>query len=228
MHKLNRQHLELRDHDDVLSARIRSYELAFRMQSKAPEVVDLQGESRATLSMYGIDQKETQEFGSRCLLARRMVERGVRFVQLYSGDTNGWDAHSDVDKNHSEYCQRTDKPVAGLLKDLKQRGLLEDTLVIWGGEFGRMPMSEQGKGRDHNPGAFTAWMAGGGIRGGTAFGETDDLGFKAAVDPCYCYDLHATALHLLGLNHTDLTYRYAGRDFRLTDVYGRVVEEVIA
>ncbi|MCA9083793.1 MAG: DUF1501 domain-containing protein, partial [Planctomycetaceae bacterium] len=156
---LNERHLRERDHDDLLSARIRSYELAFRMQAKAPEVVDIRGETSSTLQMYGIDQQETQEFGRRCLLARRMIERGVRFVQLYSGDTNGWDAHSNVDKNHSEYCLKTDKPVAGLLKDLKQRGLLEDTLVIWGGEFGRMPMSEQGKGRDHNPWGYCAWMA---------------------------------------------------------------------
>ena len=213
---LNQRHMHERDNDDQLAARIRAYELAFRMQAAAPDVVDTSGESAATLTMYGIDEKPTREFGMRCLLARRMVERGIRFVQLYSGDTNGWDAHSDVDKNHSEYCQRTDKPVAGLLKDLKQRGLLEDTLVIWGGEFGRMPMSEQGKGRDHNPWGYCAWLAGAGITGGRSYGETDDIGLRAAVDRVSVNDFHASILHLLGVDHEQLTHFHNGLDKRLT------------
>lgn len=213
---LNHRHLEMRDADDQLSARIRAYEMAFRMQTAAPELVDLKDETPHTLAMYGIDQKETREFGQRCLLARRMIERDVRFVQLYSGDTNGWDAHSDVNQNHSEYCQRTDKPIAGLLKDLKQRGLLEDTLVIWGGEFGRMPMSEQGKGRDHNPWGYSVWLAGAGIQGGRAYGSTDEIGLRAATDKVHVHDFHATLLHLLGLDHYQLTYYHNGLDKRLT------------
>lgn len=227
--KLNRRHLQQRDGDDRLEARINAYELAFRMQSEAPELVDLQNESAATHRLYGIDQKETREFGQRCLLARRMVENGVRFVQLYSGDTNGWDAHADVDKNHTEYCRRTDKPVAGLLADLKQRGLLEDTLVIWGGEFGRMPMSEQGKGRDHNPWGFSTWLAGAGIRGGRAYGATDEIGLRAATDKVAIHDFHATLLHLLGIDHYDLTYFHNGLDKRLTGPDdAEVVEGIIS
>ncbi|WP_145177114.1 DUF1501 domain-containing protein [Rubripirellula lacrimiformis] len=213
---LNRRHLERRDSDDRLSARVKAYELAFRMQSEAPELVDISRETQQTKSLYGIDQPETREFGERCLLARRMVESGVRFVQLYSGDTNGWDAHADVDKNHSEYCRRTDKPVAGLLQDLKQRGLLEDTLVIWGGEFGRMPMSEQGKGRDHNPWGFSVWLAGAGIRGGRAYGATDEIGLRSVTDKVSVTDFHATLLHLLGIDHYDLTHFHNGLDKRLT------------
>ena len=213
---LNQRHLAERDHDDQLAARIRAYELAFRMQARAPELVDTSGETSTTLQQYGIDQKETRDFGMRCLLARRMVERGVRFVQLYSGDTNGWDAHSDVESNHSEYCQRTDKPVAGLLKDLKQRGLLDDTLVIWGGEFGRMPMSEQGTGRDHNPWGYCAWLAGAGISGGRAYGATDDIGLRAAVNPVSVHNFHASILHLLGVDHERLTHFHNGLDKRLT------------
>ncbi|PQO28570.1 DUF1501 domain-containing protein [Bremerella cremea] len=214
--QLNQRHLEIRDGDDQLSARIRAYEMAFRMQTEAPELVDLKDETPHTLSMYGIDQKETREFGQRCLLARRMIERDVRFVQLYSGDTNGWDAHADVNQNHSEYCQKTDKPIAGLLKDLKQRGLLDDTLVIWGGEFGRMPMSEQGKGRDHNPWGYSVWLAGAGIQGGRAYGSTDEIGLRAATDKVHVHDFHATLLHLLGLDHYQLTYYHNGLDKRLT------------
>ena len=225
---LNRHHLEQCDFDDPLSARIRAYELAFRMQAKAPELADISGETSATLSQYGINQKETREFGLRCLLARRMVERGVRFVQLYSGDTNGWDAHSDVDENHSEYCRRTDKPVAGLLKDLKQRGLLDDTLVIWGGEFGRMPMSEQGKGRDHNPWGYSAWLAGAGITGGRAYGATDDIGLRAAINPVSVHNFHASILHLLGIDHEQLTHFHNGLDKRLTGPdEAHVVHEMI-
>lgn len=216
IHALNRRHLEHRDHDDQLTARIKAYEMAFRMQSEAPQLVDISGETAKTRVMYGIDVKETQEFGQRCLLARRMIERDVRFVQLYSGDTNGWDAHADVDKNHTEYCRRTDKPVAGLLQDLKQRGLLEDTLVIWGGEFGRMPMSEQGKGRDHNPWGYCAWLAGAGITGGRAYGATDDIGLRAVIDKVHVHDFHATLLHLLGIDHYALTHFHNGLDKRLT------------
>ncbi len=225
--KMNAEHLAQRDFDGELSARVNAYELAYRMQSNAPELVDFSQETRETLALYGIDKKETSEFGVRCLLARRMIERDVRFVQVYSGDTNGWDAHSDVLQNHGEYCRATDLPVAGLLKDLKQRGLLKDTLVIWGGEFGRMPMSEQGKGRDHNPWGYSVWMAGGGVKGGMAYGATDPVGLRAEQNPVHIHDLHATILHLLGLNHEWLTYFHNGRDERLTDVAGNVVEEIL-
>jgi hypothetical protein len=227
INRVNQQHLEQRDFDTTLQARINSYELAFRMQRTAPDLVDLSQETEATQQAYGLDRSETKEFGTRCLLARRMIERGVRFVQLYSGDTNGWDAHSDVDKNHSEYCLRTDQPVAALLADLKQRGLLEDTLVIWGGEFGRMPMSEQGTGRDHNPWGYTVWLAGAGVKGGMAYGATDPIGLRATENPVHIHDLHATILHLLGLDHEYLTYFHNGRDHRLTDVAGDVVHEIL-
>jgi hypothetical protein len=225
---LNRQHVEERPGDSALTARIEAYELAYRMQSAAPTVVEMQDETAETLALYGIGEKRTDEFGRRCLLARRLVERGVRFVQLYSGDTNGWDAHNDVDKNHTEYCAKTDKPVAGLLMDLRRRGLLEDTLVIWGGEFGRMPMSEQGKGRDHNPWGYSLWLAGGGVRRGFSYGSTDPFGLRAAEDKVHVHDLHATILHLLGLDHEQLTYQHNGREERLTDVAGRVVREILA
>ena len=213
---LNRRHLQLRDYDDRLNARIKAYELAFRMQAEAPELVDLRGESAHVRAMYGIDHPSTRDFGQRCLLARRMIERGVRVVQLYSGDTNGWDAHSDVNKNHTEYCLRTDLPVAGLLQDLGQRGLLEDTLVIWGGEFGRMPMSEKGKGRDHNPWGYSMWLAGAGLRGGRAYGATDEIGLRAVSDKVHVHDFHATLLHLLGIDHDALTYFHNGLEKRLT------------
>ncbi len=226
--RLNDEHLRARDGEDELSARIEAYELAFRMQAAAPEVVDLRGEPAHVRKLYGIDDKETQEFGVRCLLARRMIERGVRFVQLYSGGTEGWDAHKDVAENHALYARRTDKPVAGLLHDLKQRGLLEDTLVIWGGEFGRMPMSEQGTGRDHNPWGYTTVLAGGGVKGGYAHGATDPLGLRAAEKKVHVHDLHATILHLLGLDHERLTFLHNGRDERLTDVHGNVVTEILA
>jgi hypothetical protein len=226
--KLNARHLAERDFDSELAARVDAYELAFRMQASAPAVVDLSGESPATRRLYGIDDEATAEFGTRCLLARRMIERGVRFVELYSGDTGGWDAHENVDKNHGLYCRRTDKPIAGLLTDLKARGLFEETLVIWGGEFGRMPMSEQGKGRDHNPWGYTVWLAGGGVRGGMAWGATDPIGLRAAEGKVHVHDLHATILHLLGLDHELLTYPHNGRDERLTDVAGRVVTEILA
>ncbi len=225
---LNQQHLDQRPVDQELSARIAAYELAFRMQAAAPEVVSLDGETRETLELYGLGRKETAEFGTRCLLARRMIERGVRFVQLYSGDTTGWDAHDNVDSNHSYQCMATDQPVAALLKDLKRRGLWDDTLVIWGGEFGRMPMSEQGKGRDHNPWGYTVWLSGGAVRGGMSFGETDDVGLRAVTDKVHIHDLHATILHLLGFDHEQLTFLRNGRNERLTDVAGRVVHQIIS
>lgn len=226
--RLNRFHREGREDDSELSARIQAYELAYRMQSAAPEAVDLTRESAETRALYGLDRRETAEFGTRCLLARRLVERGVRFVQLYSGDVNGWDAHEDVEENHARMCARTDQPVAALLIDLKRRGLLESTLVIWGGEFGRMPMSEGGRGRDHNPHGFSVWMAGGGIKGGTVHGATDAVGLRAEVDRVHVHDLHATILHLLGLDHTQLTFPHNGRDERLTDTAGQVITSILA
>ena len=226
--KLNARHLEQRDFDGELAARVNAYELAFRMQTAAPEVVNLNEETAETLRLYGIGEQDTDEFGTRCLLARRMIERDVRFVQLYSGDTGGWDAHRNVEQNHGLYCRRTDKPVAGLLTDLKRRGLLKDTLVIWGGEFGRMPMSEQGTGRDHNPWGYSIWFAGAGVKGGFAYGATDPVGLRAEQNKVHIHDLHATILHILGLDHELLTYFHNGRDERLTDVAGRVVKEILA
>lgn len=228
--QLNQNHLVQRDYDDQLQARVSAYELAFRMQATAPELVDLRSESVVTLEQYGIQHKTTNDFGTRCLLARRMIERGVRFVQVYSGDTNGWDAHNDVAGNHGKLCAATDLPVAGLLQDLKQRGLWDDTLVIWGGEFGRMPMSESGTGRDHNPWGYTVWLAGGGVRGGMAYGSTDEVGLRAIEKPVHIHELHATILHLLGINHRKLSYFHNGLDERLigpTDDI-EVVKEILA
>ncbi len=225
--RLNAHHLEERAGDAELEARIASYELAFRMQTAAPEVVDFGNEPEETKRLYGLDRPLTAEFGMRCLLARRLVERGVRFIQLYSGDVNGWDAHDDVEANHSRMCAQTDKPIAGLLKDLKRRGLLDSTLVVWGGEFGRMPMSESGRGRDHNPYGFSYWMAGGGVKGGTIHGATDALGLRAVTDRVHVHDLHATILHLLGLDHTRLTFTHNGRDDRLTDTKGEVIRSIL-
>ena len=225
--KLNHRHLESRGDDSELAARIQSYELAYRMQSAAPDAVDFTRETEATKALYGLNDARTAEFGARCLLARRLAERGVRFIQVYSGDVNGWDAHDDVEKNHAMMCARTDGPVAALLTDLKRRGLFDDTLVIWGGEFGRMPMSEQGKGRDHNPHGFCVWMAGAGIKGGTVHGETDAVGLRAEVDRVHVHDLHATILHLMGIDHTQLTFPHNGRDERLTDTSGKVVESIL-
>lgn len=213
--RLNREHLAARDHDDELSARINAYELAFRMQMSAPELVELNSEAAGTLRLYGVDRPATREFGTRCLLARRMLERGVRFVQVYSGDTNGWDAHSDVLQNHTTMCSATDLPVAGLLRDLKQRGLWEDTLVIWGGEFGRMPMSESGSGRDHNPWGYSVWLAGGGVKGGMAYGATDAVGLRAEVNPVHIRNLHATILHLMGIDPNALAFLHNGLEERL-------------
>ena len=228
VNRLNQQHLSARPGDSELSARIAAYELAFRMQSHAPDVVDTSRESQATRRLYGLDQSETAEFGLRCLLARRMVERGVRFVQVYSGDTGGWDAHADVEGNHARLARQSDLPIAGLLRDLKARGLLDSTLVIWGGEFGRTPMTEGTTGRDHNPHGFTMWLAGGGVQGGQTIGATDAVGLRAAEDITHVHDIHATILHLLGLDHEQLTYRHNGRDERLTDVSGEVIARVVS
>ncbi len=210
LRQLNTDHAASRLNSE-LDARIAAYELAFRMQAEAPDAVDVSKESEATRQLYGMDQKESAKFGSMCLLARRLVERGVRFVQLYSGAGSKWDAHAKIEENHSKLFRETDKPIAGLLRDLKQRGLLESTLVVWGGEFGRTPMSEKGDGRDHNPTGFTMWMAGGGVKGGQAIGATDDLGLRAVQDRLHVHDLHATILYLLGIENLKLTYRYKGR-----------------
>lgn len=212
--KMNHQHLAQRGSDE-LSARIAAYELAFRMQVAAPDLVDFQDESQHTRELYGLNEEHTSEFGTRCLLARRMLERGVRFVQVYSGDTNGWDAHNNVLKNHSEHCLATDRPVAGLLRDLKQRGLWDDTLVIWGGEFGRMPMSESGTGRDHNPWGYCCWLAGGGVKGGYVHGATDEIGLRAVENTVHISNFHATLLHLLGIDHEALSFFHNGLDERL-------------
>ena len=226
--ELNAHHRGSRGDDSELSARIQSYELAYRMQSAAPEAVDLARETAETKRLYGLDDPVAAEFGTRCLLARRLVERGVRFVQLYSGDVGGWDAHENVETNHALMCARTDRAVAGLLVDLKRRGLFDSTLVVWGGEFGRMPMSEQGKGRDHNPHGFSMWFAGAGIKRGTVHGATDPVGLRAEVDRVHIHDLHATILHLFGIDHTLLTFPHNGRDDRLTDTSGTVVRSILA
>jgi hypothetical protein len=211
-----------------LAARLNSYELAWRMQSSAPDAVDLSNESPATKKLYGLDQDETKKYGSICLMARRLVERGVRFVQCYSGSGSGWDAHSDLEGNHSKYCRQTDRPIAGLLADLKSRGLLDDTLVIWGGEFGRTPFNEKGLGRDHNPWGFTIWMAGGGAKPGTVVGTTDEIGLRAVEDRAHVHDLHATILHLMGLDHEHLTYLHNGRPERPTVNAGRIIASAIS
>jgi uncharacterized protein DUF1501 len=228
VNQLNREHSRERGNDSELAARIASYELAFRMQMNATEVVDIARETEATKQLYGLDRKETAEFGLRCLLARRMVERGVRFVQLYCGDTNGWDAHSDIEGNHGILCLQSDRPIAGLLKDLKARGLLDSTLVIWGGEFGRTPMTEGTTGRDHNPHGFSMWLAGGGAKGGQVIGATDPVGLRAEQDRTHVHDVHATILRLLGFNHRKLTFRHNGRNERLTDNAGQVIEKALA
>jgi len=212
---LNKDYGATRADNTELEARIRSYELAYTMQSTAPGAVDLAEESEATKALYGMDHPETAVYGRNCLLARRLVERGVRFVQLYSGAGSKWDSHSKLEENHTRLCSSVDRPIAGLLSDLKQRGLLEETLVIWGGEFGRTPMSEQGGGRDHNPTGFTIWMAGGGVKGGQTIGTTDELGLYAEQDRLHVHDLHATILHLLGVDHTELVYANKGRPERI-------------
>ena len=211
LRQLNEQHQISRTQQNELDARIRSYELAYRMQAAAPEAIDLKRETSATKKLYGIGNKDTEPFGRCCLLARRLVERGVRFVQIYHGAGSKWDSHSKMEEGHSRQCRQSDLPTAGLLKDLKTRGLLDDTLVIWGGEFGRTPMSEKGDGRDHNPTGFTMWMAGGGVKGGQVIGATDELGLWATQDRLHVHDLHATILHLMGIHNLDLIYRYKGR-----------------
>jgi uncharacterized protein (DUF1501 family) len=216
LNTLNREHAATRQLQTELDARIASYELAFRMQAEAPEAVDMAKESDETKKLYGIDAKETAEFGKMCLLSRRLVERGVRFVQLYSGAGSKWDAHTKIEANHSKLCHATDKPIAGLLKDLKSHGLLDSTLVIWGGEFGRTPQSEKGDGRDHNPTGFTMWMAGGGVRGGQTIGSTDEVGLHAVEQRMHVHDIHATILWLMGLDNMDLVYKYKGRPERPT------------
>ena len=225
---LNRHYGEARPLDSELEARLNSYELAYRMQAAAPEAVDITKESEATRKMYGLDDEITSRFGMNCLLARRMVERGVRFIELYSGSGSGWDAHTDLDKNHGRHCRETDVPIAGLLTDLKARGLLDSTLVIWGGEFGRTPFNEKGNGRDHNPWGFSMWMAGGGVKKGQVVGRTDDIGLRAVERPGHVHDLHATILWCLGLDHLTVTYLHNGRAERPTIVSGEVVREILA
>ena len=221
MQLLNEDHLSQRGPDQALEARIESMETAFRMQSEASEAFDLNHEPKYVRNDYG-----NGHFANACLLARRLAERGVRFTQIYYGNGQPWDTHSKHNESVRKLCKDIDQPIAALLGDLKQRGLLNDTLVIWGGEFGRTPTSENGNGRDHNHYGFTMWMAGGGVRGGMTYGETDEFGFRAMQNKVHIHDLHATILHLLGIDHEQLTYRYAGRDFRLTDVHGRVVREI--
>ncbi|MEC7497692.1 MAG: DUF1501 domain-containing protein [Planctomycetota bacterium] len=229
LRQLNQQHLQDVGGNPDLEARIRSFELAFRMQTEMPLVEDLSEESEATMRLYGLDDPATEDFGRQCLLARRFSERGVRFVQVTHSDTKvQWDQHADLLNGHTKNAKEVDRGIAGLLKDLKQRGMLEETLVMWGGEFGRTPVAEGNNGRDHNPEGFTMWMAGGGVKAGFRYGATDEYGYYAVEDKMHVHDLHATLLHLLGLNHERLTYRHAGRDFRLTDVAGRVATGILA
>lgn len=233
LHQLNQNYAIQHTGDSRLDARIASYEMAAKLQVSAPEVLDISAESEATRKLYGLDEKVTEDFGHRCLMARRLLERGVRFVQVWSGADNGfprrnWDSHEDLARDHLEMGTSMDKPAAALLKDLKARGLLDDTIILWTTEFGRMPCSQGGKGRDHNPFAFTNWLAGGGIQGGVTFGESDSWSYKVAGNPAYCYDIHATILHLLGIDHTRLTYRYNGINRRLTDVHGAVLHSILA
>jgi hypothetical protein len=225
---LNRHFGDRRPEDSELEARLNSFELAYRMQSAAPEAVDLSKETEATRKLYGMDEEPTAKYGANCLLARRLVERGVRFVEVYSGSGSGWDAHNAIDKNHGQRCRETDVPIAGLLTDLKARGLLDSTLVVWGGEFGRTPFNEKGDGRDHNPWGFSVWMAGGGITKGKIIGRTDDIGLRAVERPLHVHDLHATILWCLGLDHVKVTYLHNGRSERPTIVSGEVVKEALA
>jgi hypothetical protein len=231
--RLNDHHRQSYPAETELAARIESFELAYRMQSRAPEALDLDAEPLHIRHLYGLDDDRCKHFAAQCLLARRLVERGVRFIQIYSGgmeNQRSWDGHLDIKGNHEQFAGETDQPIAALLTDLAQRGLLDETLVVWGGEFGRLPIAQKGDkpGRDHNPHAFTYWLAGGGAQGGASHGQTDEIGFKAAQDKVMVHDLHATILHLLGIDHERLTYRYSGRDFRLTDVAGSVVRQIIA
>ncbi len=232
--QLNKLHAAQREEDSRLSARIESFELGFRMQAEAPGAFDVENESAETKKLYGVGDNVTDIFGKQCLMARRLVERGVRMVQVYHTQTDKrascqlWDQHSELKKELPNNCAAVDKPIAGLLKDLKARGLLEDTLVIWGGEFGRTPTAEGTNGREHHPFGFTMWLAGGGIQGGVVHGATDEFGWHATENKVHVHDLHATILHLMGIDHTKLTYRYSGRDYRLTDVHGTVVNGILA
>ena len=234
LRRLNRRQRERRPSDVELEARIESYELAWRMQSAAPEAVDLSQETAATRRLYGLDDKATAIFGSNCLLARRLVERGVRFVEVYCGSGSGWDGHANLEDNHTKWCGVSDRPIAGLLDDLKARGLLESTLIVWGGEFGRTPFSDtnttvvgwENYGRDHNPWGFTIWMAGGGVKSAQTIGATDEIGFRAIQRPCHVHDIHATVLHLMGLDHHALTYLHNGRDERATINGGELISEL--
>jgi hypothetical protein len=232
LRSLNKEHLATREGDSRLEARIASYEMAAKLQLSAPEVLDISGESAATRKLYGIDEKTTEDFGRNCVIARRLLERGVRFVQVWSGADNGfprrnWDSHENLEKDHGDMAAGMDRPAAALIHDLKSRGMLDDTIVYWTTEFGRMPCSQGAKGRDHNPFAFTSWLAGGGIKGGVSYGASDQWSYKVADKPAYCYDVHATVLHLLGIDHTRLTYRHNGIDRRLTDVHGSVIHEIL-
>jgi hypothetical protein len=231
LNALNEGHRAQRADDSELAARIASYELAFKMQMSVPEVAEIGKETEATKKLYGLDDGNTAEFGTMCLMARRLVERGVRFIQLYSGGKKGsevgWDGHNECDQNHAFMASKVDKPIAGLLSDLKSRGLMDSTVVLWGGDFGRTPFTDGAEGgsgnrngRDHNPYGFSVWMAGGGIRGGKAIGATDEIGLRATESPVSMHDLHATLMSLLGMDHKRVTYLFQGREFRLTDVGG--------
>jgi hypothetical protein len=222
---LNREKLSREKVQPGVEGVIESFELAFRMQAAMPDLMDTSKETQATLSMYGADGGATEGFGKQCLLARRFVEAGVRFVEVTHGS---WDHHTNLSVDHKTRAEACDQPIAGLLRDLKQRDLLKDTLVIWGGEFGRTPAAQGGDGRNHNNKGYTSWMAGGGVKGGFSYGATDEHGYEAVENKCHIHDWHATILHLLGLDHTQLTYRYAGRDFRLTDVHGNVAKDILA
>lgn len=223
--QLNREKLRQQPEHSGIEGVIESYELAFRMQSALPEVIDISQEDEKTLGLYGIGRGPADGFGRQCLVARRLAEAGVRFIEV---EHNGWDTHFGMSNRLPELCEQIDQPITGLLTDLKQRGLLQDTLVLWAGEFGRTPYAQNGDGRDHNNKGFTTWMAGGGVKGGFSFGSTDETGAESVEGRCHIHDWHATILHLLGLDHTRLTYRYAGRDFRLTDVHGNVLHDIIA
>lgn len=229
LRQMNQQHMDGLGPNQELEGRINSFELAFRMQSQVPEVLDIADETEETQRLYGLDGEMTKDFGRQCLLARRFAERGVRFIQITHSDSNvQWDQHADLVKGHSKNALEVDQPIAALLIDLKRRGLLDDTLVMWGGEFGRTPVVQGSNGRDHNPEGFTMWMAGGGVKGGYKYGATDEYGYYAQENKMHVNDLHATLLHAVGLDHTQLTYRYAGRDFRLTDVGGNVATDIFA
>jgi hypothetical protein len=229
LHAMNREHLAATGPEAALDARINSFELAFRMQQQMPSIQDYSAETAATLNLYGIDDPVTENFGRQCLLARRFAERGVRFIQVTHSDSNvQWDQHGDLKKGHQKNALEVDRPIAGLLRDLKQRGLLDDTLVMWGGEFGRTPVAQGNDGRDHNPEGFTIWFAGGGVQRGLRYGKTDEYGYFAVENKMHVHDLHATLLHLLGLDHERLTFRHGGRDFRLTDVSGHVHHGILA